>query len=172
MRLGHLCAFADRGARRRVLPAAEAHGDRAIRRPRRRRSTRPRPAVGRARSDPAGARARAAGALGRQAASPGREARCRLGCAAVKVTLLPDVEPRERSVAVGTFDGVHLGHRAVIDGSDSVLTFEPHPVSVVAPQHTPKLLTTRERKAELIASLGAHEVIVIAFDAAFASRTA
>ena len=52
-----------------------------------------------------------------------------------------------RSVAVGTFDGVHLGHREVIAGSDSVLTFEPHPVSVVAPQHTPKLLTTLEVKA-------------------------
>jgi riboflavin kinase/FMN adenylyltransferase len=90
----------------------------------------------------------------------------------VKVTRLPDVERRERSVAVGTFDGVHLGHRKVIDGSDSVLTFDPHPVSVVAPQHTPKLLTTLERKAELIASLGVQELIVIPFDAAFARRSA
>jgi riboflavin kinase/FMN adenylyltransferase len=90
----------------------------------------------------------------------------------VKVTRLPDVERRERSVAVGTFDGVHLGHREVIDGSDSVLTFDPHPVSVVAPQHTPKLLTTFERKAELIASLGVRELIVIPFDAEFARRTA
>jgi riboflavin kinase/FMN adenylyltransferase len=90
----------------------------------------------------------------------------------VKVTRLPDVERRERSVAVGTFDGVHLGHREVIDGSDSVLTFDPHPVSVVAPQHTPKLLTTPERKAELIASLGVDELIVIPFDAEFARRTA
>jgi riboflavin kinase / FMN adenylyltransferase len=90
----------------------------------------------------------------------------------VKVTQLPDVERRERSVAVGTFDGVHLGHREVIDGSDSVLTFEPHPVSVVAPQHTPKLLTTLERKAELIASLGVQELIVVPFDAGFARRTA
>src|SRR6202023_1948477 len=49
--------------------------------------------------------------------------------------------------------------------SDSVLTFDPHPVSVVAPQHTPKLLTTLERKAELIASLGVQELIVIPFDA-------
>ncbi len=57
-------------------------------------------------------------------------------------------------MAVGTFDGVHLGHREVIAGSDTVLTFDPHPVSVVAPQHTPKLLTTPARKAELIASLG------------------
>ena len=69
-------------------------------------------------------------------------ARRALGFAAVKVTRLPDVERSERrSVAVGTFDGVHLGHREVIAGSDSVLTFDPHPVSVVAPQHTPKLLT-------------------------------
>jgi riboflavin kinase/FMN adenylyltransferase len=92
---------------------------------------------------------------------------------AVKVTWLPNVEPREqRSVAVGTFDGVHLGHREVIDGADSVLTFEPHPVSVVSPQHKPKLLTTLERKAELIASLGVQELIVIPFDAEFAARSA
>jgi riboflavin kinase / FMN adenylyltransferase len=91
----------------------------------------------------------------------------------VKVTRLPDVEPREgRRVAVGTFDGVHLGHREVIRGSDSVLTFDPHPVSVVAPQHTPKLLTTLERKAELIAALGVQELIVIPFDADFAKRSA
>jgi len=75
-------------------------------------------------------------------------------------------------VAVGTFDGVHLGHREVIKGADSVLTFDPHPVSVVAPQHTPKLLTTLEHKAELIASLGVRELIVIPFDAEFASRSA
>ena len=91
----------------------------------------------------------------------------------MKVTRLPDVERgTERSVAVGTFDGVHLGHREVIRGSDSVLTFDPHPVSVVAPQHTPKLLTTLARKAELVASLGVRELIVIPFDAEFAKRTA
>jgi riboflavin kinase/FMN adenylyltransferase len=91
----------------------------------------------------------------------------------VKVTRLPDIERgRERTVAVGTFDGVHLGHREVIRNSDSVLTFDPHPVSVVAPQHTPKLLTTLERKAELIASLGVQELIVIPFDADFARRSA
>jgi riboflavin kinase/FMN adenylyltransferase len=91
----------------------------------------------------------------------------------VKLTRLPDIaRAGRRSVAVGTFDGVHLGHREVIRGSDSVLTFEPHPVSVVAPQHTPKLLTTLERKAELIASLGVQELIVIPFDAAFAMRSA
>jgi riboflavin kinase / FMN adenylyltransferase len=90
----------------------------------------------------------------------------------VKVTRLTEVERRGRSVAVGTFDGVHLGHRRVIEGSDSVLTFDPHPVSVVAPRHTPKLLTTLERKAELIAELGVAELIVIPFNAQFAARTA
>jgi riboflavin kinase / FMN adenylyltransferase len=91
----------------------------------------------------------------------------------VRITRLPDVERnRQRSVAVGTFDGVHLGHREVIAGSDSVLTFDPHPVSVVAPKHTPRLLTTLERKAELLASLGVQELIVIPFDAEFAMRSA
>ena len=91
----------------------------------------------------------------------------------MKITRLPDVERGvERTVAVGTFDGVHLGHREVIAGADSVLTFEPHPVSVVAPQHTPKLLTTLERKAELVESLGVRELIVIPFDKDFAARSA
>jgi riboflavin kinase/FMN adenylyltransferase len=92
----------------------------------------------------------------------------------VEITRLEDVEDRSggRSVAVGTFDGVHLGHRKVIESSDSVLTFDPHPVSVVAPQHTPKLLTPPGRKAELIEALGVREMIVIGFDADFASRTA
>jgi riboflavin kinase/FMN adenylyltransferase len=91
----------------------------------------------------------------------------------VKVTRLPDVQRSDgRSVAVGTFDGVHRGHREVIAGSDTVLTFDPHPVSVVAPQHTPKLLTTHERKAELIASLGVSELVVIPFDAQFAQLSA
>jgi riboflavin kinase / FMN adenylyltransferase len=91
----------------------------------------------------------------------------------VKITRLGDVEQNDgRSVAVGTFDGVHLGHREVIEGSNSVLTFDPHPVAVVAPQHTPKLLTPLQRKAELIASLGVEELIVIPFDADFAMRSA
>lgn len=91
----------------------------------------------------------------------------------MKLLALPDVEPtRSRSVAVGTFDGVHRGHREVIAGSDSVLTFEPHPVSVISPEHTPRLLTTVERKAELIESLGVQELIVIPFDHDFAARSA
>jgi len=91
----------------------------------------------------------------------------------VQVIALPEVDRRPRaSVAVGTFDGVHLGHRAVIEGAESVLTFDPHPVSVVSPQHTPKLLTRPARKAELIAELGVQEMVVIPFDADFARRPA
>lgn len=90
----------------------------------------------------------------------------------MKITRLPDVEGKERRVAVGSFDGVHLGHREVIRGSDSVLTFDPHPTAIVAPQHTPKLLTSLEVKAELVAALGVGELILIPFDADFAKRSA
>ena len=90
----------------------------------------------------------------------------------MKITQLPDAEPRPRRVAVGTFDGVHRGHREVIEGADTVLTFEPHPVSVISPGNEPKLLTTLQRKAELVATLGARELVVIPFDREFASRSA
>jgi riboflavin kinase/FMN adenylyltransferase len=90
----------------------------------------------------------------------------------VKLTYLPDVEPRPRRVAIGTFDGVHLGHREVIAGAETVVTFDPHPQSVVAPGSQPKLLTTLDRKAELIATLGVKELVVIPFDGDFAARSA
>jgi len=75
-------------------------------------------------------------------------------------------------VAVGTFDGVHLGHRRVIEGADTVLTFDPHPSSVVSPGHAPKLLTSLDVKADLVSSLGVQEMIVIPFDREFAQRSA
>jgi riboflavin kinase / FMN adenylyltransferase len=90
----------------------------------------------------------------------------------VKVTNLPDVEPRPRRVAIGMFDGVHLGHREVIAAADTVVTFEPHPQSIVAPGTEPRLLTTLDRKAELVASLGADELVVIPFDKPFSARDA
>jgi riboflavin kinase/FMN adenylyltransferase len=88
----------------------------------------------------------------------------------MRITWLPEAERHPRRVAVGDFDGVHLGHREVIRGSDTVLTFEPHPRSVIAPQAMPKLLTPLARKAELVAELGVEELVVIAFDRAFAEQ--
>jgi riboflavin kinase/FMN adenylyltransferase len=85
---------------------------------------------------------------------------------------LPDASPRPRKLAVGEFDGVHAGHREVIRGAGSVLTFEPHPRTVVAPQSAPKLLTTLEQKTDLIAALGVDELIVIPFDGARAAQSA
>jgi riboflavin kinase/FMN adenylyltransferase len=90
----------------------------------------------------------------------------------VKLTYLPDVKPRPRRVAIGTFDGVHLGHREVIAGAETVVTFDPHPQSVVAPGSQPRLLTTLDRKAELIETLGVDELVVIPFDGDFAARSA
>jgi len=90
----------------------------------------------------------------------------------MKVTSLPDAEARARKVAVGTFDGVHLGHREVIKGNDTVLTFDPHPLSVVAPQALPKLLDSPTIKRDLIAGLGVDELVTIPFDREFASKPA
>jgi riboflavin kinase / FMN adenylyltransferase len=89
----------------------------------------------------------------------------------MQVTELGDVAPRPRRVAVGEFDGVHLGHRKVIEGSDTVLTFEPHPLQVVRPQAAPKLLTSLDAKAELIAELGVRELVLIPFDRGFSNQT-
>jgi riboflavin kinase/FMN adenylyltransferase len=89
----------------------------------------------------------------------------------MKLTPLPEATSRPRRVAVGVFDGVHLGHRRVIEGCDTVLTFDPHPTSVVAPQAAPRLLTTLERKADLVESLGVEEMVIIPFDRSFASQS-
>jgi riboflavin kinase/FMN adenylyltransferase len=88
------------------------------------------------------------------------------------ITWLPDARPRERHLAVGEFDGVHIGHREVIRGAETVLTFEPHPRTVVAPDSAPKLLTPLAIKADLIAALGVRELVVIPFDGARAAQTA
>src|SRR3954466_15357196 len=91
----------------------------------------------------------------------------------MRITSLPDAQPREgRRVAIGTFDGVHVGHREVIRGNDTVLTFDPHPQSVVNPASAPKLLYPPQIKADLIAGLGVEELVTIPFDREFSSKTA
>ncbi len=88
----------------------------------------------------------------------------------MRVTWLPDATSRPRHVAVGEFDGVHLGHREVIRGADTVLTFDPHPRAVVAPAAAPKLITPLAVKADLVGSLGVEELVVIPFDGSFAGQ--
>jgi riboflavin kinase/FMN adenylyltransferase len=92
----------------------------------------------------------------------------------MKVSQLSEVTPGAgpRSVAIGTFDGVHLGHREVIKGADTVLTFDPHPLSVIHPEATPKLIASFSVKRDLIESLGVDEMVVIPFDKGFSEQAA
>jgi riboflavin kinase/FMN adenylyltransferase len=90
----------------------------------------------------------------------------------MKVTALPDAERRPRHVAIGTFDGVHKGHQAVIEGADTVLTFEPHPLEVLHPAAMPKLIMPFPVKRDVIAGLGVEELVVIPFDQDLARHTA
>lgn len=80
-----------------------------------------------------------------------------------------------RAVAIGAFDGVHLGHQAVLrlvrdlaqarGLTSTVLTFDRHPAEVVRPGSAPKLLTTLDQKLELLEATGAvDECLVLAFD--------
>jgi riboflavin kinase/FMN adenylyltransferase len=90
----------------------------------------------------------------------------------IAVTSLPDAEPRARHVAIGTFDGVHRGHQAVIDAADTVLTFDPHPLQILHPAALPKLIMPFGVKRDVIEGLGVEELVVIPFDAEFAQRSA
>ena len=92
--------------------------------------------------------------------------------ASVAVISLPDAEPRPRRVAIGTFDGVHRGHQAVIEGADTVLTFDPHPLEVIHPAALPKLIMPFGVKRDVIEGLGVRELVVIPFDRGFATLSA
>ena len=83
------------------------------------------------------------------------------------------------TVTVGTFDGVHLAHRAVLEETvrradaarqQSVLvTFEPHPLEVVRPDRAPQLLTTPVERRAALAETGIGHMLVLRFDAAMAA---
>jgi len=78
-----------------------------------------------------------------------------------------ELERRPRAVAIGSFDGVHLGHRRVLQAAlnarltPTVVTFDPHPREVFGYQV--ELLTTLERRLELLADAGIEDVLVVPF---------
>ena len=88
----------------------------------------------------------------------------------------PGVQGSERSVVtIGVFDGVHRGHQQVISRAVAVarerglravaIVFDPHPAEVVRPGSHPAILTSLERKAELVAALGVDAMCVLPFTA-------
>jgi riboflavin kinase/FMN adenylyltransferase len=85
----------------------------------------------------------------------------------IKVTNLPDAKPRDRHVAIGVFDGVHKGHQAVINDADTVLSFDPHPLTIIHPEAAPKLIMPPDVKRDVIDGLGVDELVVIPFDKDF-----
>ena len=85
----------------------------------------------------------------------------------MKTVELDRAERRPRRLAVGEFDGVHLGHQAVIADCDSVLTFEPHPRAVVGPRGAPPLLTTLPQKIDALEAFGVEELVIAPFNEAF-----
>ncbi len=94
----------------------------------------------------------------------------------MKVARPVDTLPaRRRAVAIGTFDGVHVGHRRVIEAAVAsglpaiAVTFDPHPRAVLG--DPVPLLVTLERRLELLAELGLEETLVVGFDRELASST-
>jgi riboflavin kinase/FMN adenylyltransferase len=88
---------------------------------------------------------------------------------------LPSVPPERRpsAVALGVFDGVHVGHRAILGAavaharatgaSALVCTFEPHPLEVLQPDRAPQAITTLDERLELIADCGVDGTVVLTF---------
>jgi len=96
------------------------------------------------------------------------------------LSAIPDLAtlPGPLFLAIGVFDGVHLGHRSVLmraledaraaGGAAVAVTFDPHPARVLRPDKTPRLLTATAHKLRLIRALGIGHVLIIPFTAEFA----
>ena len=80
---------------------------------------------------------------------------------------------------IGNYDGVHVGHRAIVEGvvtearqralPSLLITFEPHPLAVVAPERQPRLLQTRRQKLDSLEQIGLDDVLILRFDESLAA---
>lgn len=85
-------------------------------------------------------------------------------------------------ITIGTFDGIHLGHKAILNevvthaqkvsGESVLITFEPHPRKVIFPDQTIKLLTPLEEKLKLVTAIGIEHIVVVPFTKAFSQLSA
>src|SRR5437660_1521144 len=90
--------------------------------------------------------------------------------------------PRGCVATIGNFDGMHIGHQAIIRGvveraretgrPSAVITFHPHPLSIVAPDRVPKQILTLSQKEELIRNMGIDALLVVPFTHEFSRWTA
>ena len=107
---------------------------------------------------------------------PGRRVASRLDAGASRPEQCARARPEGTAVTIGAYDGVHLGHRAVIAQvkrrgrraglRTAVVTFDRHPASVVRPESAPQLLTDLDQKLELLAETGVDYTLVVHFDEA------
>lgn len=90
---------------------------------------------------------------------------------------LPELGPQPglTGLAIGVFDGVHLGHQAVVQslaGKVAALTFEPHPLAVIAPDRLPPRLTTLDQRVRLLQKFGVAKVLAVRFEPALRELSA
>jgi riboflavin kinase/FMN adenylyltransferase len=90
--------------------------------------------------------------------------------------------PGPLHLAIGVFDGLHIGHQKVIQtaidaaeksgGTAAVMTFDPHPICIVCPDRAPRLLASLHHKIQLLESFGIEHLLVQTFDQEFSERSA
>lgn len=90
--------------------------------------------------------------------------------------------PRGCVATIGNFDGIHVGHQAIINGvvararelgaPSAVITFHPHPLSIVAPDRVPKQILTLSQKEEIVRRMGVDAMLIVPFTHEFSRWTA